>query len=714
MERLIFTVLSTLTFLYSAGMNVQSDSTITTNPEKLDEVVVTGSNQYQEVDKLTVFPDKEMIKHSTSSLSLLNNLMLPGLSIDIVTQSANIYGKGVIYRVNGIPANLNKVQSINPSDILKIEYSNTPSMREATENAGGVINIILKPIESGISLYDNLFTAVTTGMINENLSARYNKKASEFALNYNMQWRDYNESYTDSKISYLATTPHMERTLKGEWGDMKMCLNNISADYIYTPNKTTVFATSVAYYFGPWETERFGYEKHYNGSYTNRYQNTRTISQPFSIVSLDMYLKKALKNGSVLEINNVTTYNHSSNKWGQEYFDLNYWGSRNNDTSDPRIAVYQNDARNDKWSNILEASWMKVVDKVILKLGIKEAYAHSETDYTSTTTAPYYDKLNSNQFFFYGEIQGKQGIFGYTVGSGLYHSYVSGNKRKDYSYLRNYSVGRWMLTPSKKIRFNGTIKLSPQFAQISAVNDTYLVSDDLTASQGNPRLKPASSLETDVYATYSENGISAYLRAYYGHTWDPIYSTVRYEAPYYVFQSLNGKAFDSWSVGINLQYQKKLSSELTIGAAIYGAFMRQESRINKDTKYSLNSAYFSFKALANWRNWSFNASATTPTRSLYGEIKSKIAPSSQISLGYTWKNFNFAALISWIACSKGGYKTYTSLSSINPSIITNLLRDNANTVGVGITYRFSKGKQNAKIQRTLQNSDREKGALLLQ
>ena len=65
---------------------------------------------------------------------------------------------------------------------------------------------------------------------------------------------------------------------------------------------------------------------------------------------------------------------------------------------------------------------------------------------------------------------------------------------------------------------------------------------------------------------------------------------------------------------------------------------------------------------------------------------------SNISLSYTWRNFNFSVVGSWIGINKGDYKYQKSLSDLNPSDSETIIKDNSNTIGLAITYRLDYGR----------------------
>lgn len=141
----------------------------------LNEVQVYAPRNISTLEKNIIYPEKQILSNNHSSLGVLQDLMLPGLEINNILQTATIYGKKIIFKINGIPKPIESVLALSPNSIYKIEYSNSLSIKESTNGAGGIINIILKDKDYGISLYNSIYSAVTTGMVNETLGLSLNR-----------------------------------------------------------------------------------------------------------------------------------------------------------------------------------------------------------------------------------------------------------------------------------------------------------------------------------------------------------------------------------------------------------------------------------------------------------------------------------------------------------------------------------------------------------
>ena len=83
----------------------------------LDDVVISANNVVNNIDKSIIYPTSIQLNVSNSSLSLLQNLNLPGLSVDVLEQKININGSQPIYMINGIVKSKHEFFTINPKSI---------------------------------------------------------------------------------------------------------------------------------------------------------------------------------------------------------------------------------------------------------------------------------------------------------------------------------------------------------------------------------------------------------------------------------------------------------------------------------------------------------------------------------------------------------------------------------------------------------------------
>lgn len=671
----------------------------------LNEVRVYAPREIPTLEKTVIYPEKQILDNNHSFLGVLQDLMLPGLETNSVLQTASIYGKKVIFKINGIPKPIESVLSLSPSSIKMIEYSSSLSIKESTGGAGGMINIILKDKDYGMSIYNSLYSAVSTGMVNETLGLSFNKGNHLISLDYNLQWRSYTNSITDSYSEYLSGPYLLARSSSGKSGVLRMCLNNIYASYAYSHNGRTKLSFSCGYLFGPWKRKTLteSSDLYSTGEMPDRYLNRKLISLPYSVPATGLYFLHRFGNGSKLEYNLTTGFNNSNNTWSQEY------------SFDDRASQYfENTICSDKWSLVNEISWDKRMGKNTLKLGINESYTNTVNKYMSASQV-YSARLRENELFPYIEFTGKAGALNYSIGTGLYYVNRKIPDGISRNLLNNYSTIRLFLNLHHGFNINGAFRFSPDYPALGGLADYFLVTDNITATKGNPDIRRSSCLMSETNFSYSKGSFSSYLRFTYDKIWNPFFQVTSFLSPYYVSMTVNGRDESRYSVGLNLQYRKSLSNNISYGLKIFAELCGFRSVLSNTTKHGLLSYYISGNCFINYRDWTLTVSGNSKYKSLSGEVITTVCPYSNISLDYRWKSFNFAFVAAWLGNKDGDYKKFQSLSEVNPYITKNLIRDNANCLGIAVTYRFDYGKKpKYSIEKRNQSSIQQKSVQLIE
>jgi hypothetical protein len=157
----------------------------------IGEVTVSGSSR--RIDRKLVFPTERQVQASTNGIDLLQKLMLSRLQVNPITRDVSILGGGEVQlRINGVKVEKNDVIALLPSDVIRVEYHDNPGLRYG--NAAAVIDYIVRRHETGGNLgvdLQNTFELKKFG--NNAVNGRINHKKSEFAVNYSLSPRDFNE-----------------------------------------------------------------------------------------------------------------------------------------------------------------------------------------------------------------------------------------------------------------------------------------------------------------------------------------------------------------------------------------------------------------------------------------------------------------------------------------------------------------------------------------
>ena len=120
---------------------------VSSRTKELDEVLVKASYLSREDDHIMAMPTKEQRKHAVTGFDLLNNLMVPGVSVDRLKGFiATPVGNATLY-IDGREVDFREVQSLRPKDISRVEFHDIPTGKYAKD--AYAINIVMKQLNNG-------------------------------------------------------------------------------------------------------------------------------------------------------------------------------------------------------------------------------------------------------------------------------------------------------------------------------------------------------------------------------------------------------------------------------------------------------------------------------------------------------------------------------------------------------------------------------------
>ena len=257
----LFVIIMCLCFNVSYAQ--EPDTTKTSiQAKELDEVVVKASNLTREDDHILAIPTKEQRKHAVTGYDLLNNLMIPGVSVGRSTGSVTTPSGAATLYIDGRKVDFREVQSLRPKDIARVEFFDVPTGKYPKD--AYAINIVMKPLNNGgytqldVSqgagyLYGdyNLVSKFVTGTKSLNIWAGYsleNPKSSmnenevfnfpDYQLNrqqfYNNAGNRHTEEYVQASISNRGKKYIWMFRCGMAWNDIRNNVNNGMTDYWQT------------------------------------------------------------------------------------------------------------------------------------------------------------------------------------------------------------------------------------------------------------------------------------------------------------------------------------------------------------------------------------------------------------------------------------------------------------------------------------------------
>lgn len=234
------TIVLTCALLSVVSANAQTATNDTVTTHELQEVVIEAPKVIRKADKDVYHPSKSAVDNSKNGMQLLNNLMIPSLSVSDDLGSITAAGQSVQVRINGRTATIDQVRALLPETIKRVEWKDNPGLRYGGANY--VLNFIVANPTLGGSLQVYARPALNTAWGFYMADAKFNFGKSQFEIGTNYKLtnnikthRDYTETFTYPN----GNTITRKETSRG--GTMDNTMGNLWTSYNYIKPDTTVF-----------------------------------------------------------------------------------------------------------------------------------------------------------------------------------------------------------------------------------------------------------------------------------------------------------------------------------------------------------------------------------------------------------------------------------------------------------------------------------------
>lgn len=220
------------------------ESADTAAVQALDEIVIEAPHIIRKPDMDVLYPSATAVCNAANGMQLLNNLMIPTLTVNDVMGSVTASGQPVQLRINGREATPEQVRSLLPESIKRVEWIDNPGLRY--NGASYVLNFIVANPSAGGSLMLSARPALNARFGNYSADVKLNLGRSQWSAGaiYKMTdglhaHRDYSETFTYPDGRSLTRT---EQPIDGSADD-----NRAYAwlTYSYIRPDTTVFYVSL-------------------------------------------------------------------------------------------------------------------------------------------------------------------------------------------------------------------------------------------------------------------------------------------------------------------------------------------------------------------------------------------------------------------------------------------------------------------------------------
>ena len=703
---------------YYRSCEVGNVGTIQMKPAEytINGVTVEGTRIMNYVDKSVHTFSAEQISQARNIRDLLEHVK--DLKIDPVTNKIKrMDGGSVKILINGIASSDIDLKGIPANKIMRVEYYNIPPARYA--DAGTLINVITKRMDTGINAGIEARTAITTGFTDDEAYLNLTSGNHQLSLSYSFSLRDYTKRFGEQTYDYTLQS--------------------------YLPNETS--SSPVHYNYQEKTHDKFGYTwndpvikytynkpdniavqivatPHFNNRHSDGEKDIQKIStlhtseigegEDGSRMStfgpnLNVYVQKTLPKNQELSIDLVGTYYHNSSKnWDEERSVSNgeTWLSDNQEQ------------QNNKYSFIGELAYTKKWEKNSLSLGYRGTFGRSNAT-ISNVLSNYKDydySSASYQHYMYAEYSGNIDKLMYRIGAGVTQVTQDNTDAHD---------SHWLFTPKLILSTNLSKKMSLQWVTSSQSNTPPISQLSNNASLvipgvlsiGNPYLKSYNTYQSELIHKWNLGWLQTQLGLYYAYTDSPINR-------YYTQQEINGEGRflprQQYIVGTNenANYSSELggsyllvispfkSQILTLILQGYVARQNVSSPIIGHYHHTWAPLYFALQFRKG--NWGASYVGNIVSKRLNGSTLDAEENSSHLQVYWQKKNWRIFAADYWLF-TRSRYSGYSMPTSILQSTYKTWIDDNKSMFILGFSYDFSTGK-NIKINRKLQNKDSDTGS----
>lgn len=660
----------------------------------LDEVTIKARSVIEKDDRKVIFPTQNQLKMSSGGVDLLSRLQLPRITVDIMSGEITTSGNGEVQlRINGVQVTYTEVSALNPEDIFRIEYHDTPGVRYG--NASAIIDYITKARKTGGSIRGGAFHNLSSNRtsIDDMLSGRYNYGKSEISANirYIQRKGDWTREY-DERFIFPDKELHRQET--GEPTLFNKKLLTSSLNYSLQEKGKYLFNAQFRYTL---QDNPAGYEDRKSKLYTSDsdiplsiYDHTKEQNH---LPALDLYYQQDIKNNQRLIFNIVGTYIKSSS--------TRVYQEKQEDLTETEL--YSN-ITGKKYSLITEGIYEKKIAQGVLTGGLRHIQSYTNNQYLGNNAMDVI--MKQAESYAYAEYKGKIQNWGYMANMAFNRFYYSqkDNRSERYGLQPSFLIS---YNPIDNLHFRYHINLKNNAPSIAYLNDVEQNIDNLQIRRGNPTLKAFRSTIQDFNAAFNTGICSIDALVSYTYEKNPIMESVLYEGGMFVHTYENQKSFQHlaaevtfkikpWKEYISLSVTPGISRYISTGNHYLHTYTLKELRINLDASY---------------KNWLLSfMTITPPNRYAYGEQLMKGELMHTLMIGYKQPAWSVMAGI-----HNPFMKTYRSenenWSALNPVKSDIHSTNMSNTFVVKVNFNLNFGRQYKSANKTIQNMDTDSGIL---
>lgn len=656
----------------------------------LDEVVVEADPVIKKIDRQIVLPTDAQQRAATNGISLLQNIQLPGLSINPVDKTiSTIYGDGVQLRINGVQSSKEEVMAIRPADVIRIEYHDNPGLRYG--GAAAVVDYIVKRKDNGGNIAGDFTNGVTEPGYGEyNFSAKYSRgRSAVTAVAYwehrDLKWNRENYETFNYPDKIVANTEIGQPT------KFKYDMLNASVAYNYNDGEKHLLNIALRNQYNNTPNSFFDRNSTLVQDGTAYSVSDRSRSKSV-IPSLDVYYQLNLKNDRHLYFDVVGTYLDSHNS-------RNYVMTAAG--KGPSLIYSETDGN--KYSVIGEAIYEQQLGKGRLTAGLKHTQSWMDNIYDGDISSKV--RMDNAETYAFAEWQHGVGSFNYSAGLGAMRTYYKQGTAEQEKYILRPTITLSYNAPHNIfLRYNTYISgYSPSLSDLSDVEQEM---DVYQVRRGNPDLKSVTFYSNSITASWRSKYVNVELSGRYSYDDKPIMEQTFFDDGEFVRTTANQKGFNRINLTANVQIMP-FKEHIRISLTPY--FNRYIS-VGSDYLHTHSNPGFRGSIIGIYKNWMVIAEMNTSYHELWGETISKGERLHTIAAGYNGGKWSLQAMVV-NPFSKHYSQDVVNLSKAAPYTAHAFSNSFNHMVMLNFSFNLDFGKHYNDGGKRINNSDTDTGIL---
>ncbi len=645
----------------------------------LKEVVVEGARVVSKADGQVIYPTDEQKEASATVYGVLAKVGLQGVRVDEVMHTLTpLDDRGSVeVRLNGIPATASDLLRVVPSDLLRIEYSDSPGVRHGRD-VGRVVNLVVRVPVSGYAAGAHLTNAATAAVGSDNVYVRANRGKGELGLDYGVAYRRFGDVRREETARYLMPDNTVRTIVRRDVGGLQSAVSH-SVGLTYSLRPDSALAVQARLRADISRSPHDDSRRLVAGSGGETEARQRQAGRSVTPVA-DVFLDARLGGRSRLTASVAATLDDSRS---DSYYDE---GSPYAYNKHRRSYRFDGEA-------VLESNFRPFT----ASLGLLCSQRYDAEDYGGDVAAS--DCSRTSDVYAFAQLKGRLWRIDYVAGLGVSTYYFRRNALSHrFTLLRPKLTVQYPLARRLKLRYD--IELSEYMSRMAATGSAAIMVNSMEVDEGNPGLRPYRRVEQSLRLSYDAARLSASLQATYRVNRDcnmERYSRRTDAAGNTVFvrtQANGGDCSMFYATGYCRADIVARRLSLTAGGGLYRFI-----NIGADYRHFYTAFNGSMSVAAYFGKLTLTAAADNGWRFMEGESRGRQGGAVYMTVAYRLGRFSLAAYWQHPLRSTVTSESTELMNRFVSKSIANRNGNLGNLLGISISWTMEKGRKYEAISR---------------